>query len=160
MRRTVSRVIKSLATILIGCAGFSPSLQAQNDPVLTATVPFPFVVGTLQFAPGTYRLGLEPGLFELFIMNAKNSHMKLVAVHSGRQCAVELHGKLLFRTSGVRSFLSEIYFPGSDTCTELIHSRRAGKADSSESSLIASASFGQFKKANDTANHSCGAVKH
>lgn len=120
MKRIMSLLIPSLVVILIGSGAFTTSLLAQSDFAMTVNVPFPFTVGTQSIAPGTYRFSLESSPFQLAIVDVKNGHEKLFSVHPGKQCAVGLHGRLLFRKSGDRSYLYEIRFPRNDTFTDVI----------------------------------------
>ena len=119
MKRISSLIAKSLMSILIGCGTLAINLQAQSDLAMTASIPFPFTVGTHRMAPGTYEFSLVSSQFLVSLVNVKTGHRELFPVRPGQQLAVEQRGRLKFRNSEARSVLGEIHFPGTDRFSEV-----------------------------------------
>lgn len=125
MKRISSAVIKPLVAIFIGSGALAGNLQAQSDLSVTATVSFPFTIDNQTIAPGTYRFSPLPGRVEtsqflLSVVDVKTDHMKIFPMLPERQRSIEKYGRLVFHNAMGRSFLGEIYFPGTDTFVEVL----------------------------------------
>lgn len=133
MKRISSLIAKLLMSILIGSGTLAINLQAQSDLAMTASIPFPFTVGTHVMAPGTYEFSLVSSQFLVSVLNVKTGHQEMFSVRPVQQLAVEQRGGLRFRNSEARSVLSEIHFPGTDRFSEVgqRHSTGSVKAKSS-----------------------------
>jgi hypothetical protein len=134
MKLITSSVVRSLATVLIGCGTLAGNLQAQSDSSVTVSVPFPFTVGTQSIAPGTYQFRLLSSQFLLSVLNVKTGAREMFAVHPERQSAFEQQGRAVFHSSEGRSALSQIYFPGSDTFSEVSQRHEARRLEAKRSS--------------------------
>jgi hypothetical protein len=119
MKRISSLIAKSLMSILIGCGTLAINLQAQSDLAMTASIPFPFTMGTHNMAPGTYEFSLVSSQFLVSVLNVKTGHQEMFRVRPVKELAVEQRGGLRFRNSEDRSMLSEIHFPGTDRFSEV-----------------------------------------
>ena len=142
MKLIPSLVIQSLIAILVGSGTLAEKLQAQSDIAITASIPFPFTVGTQRIAPGAYRFSLINS-FDLSVMNVKTGDTEMFAVRPEKQRAFEQHGRLIFRRSAGSDVLNEVRFPGADTLSELIQQRRVGRMEAKKSSTTDSVSVAQ-----------------
>lgn len=118
MKRITSLVVKSLATFLIGSGSLAMNLQAQSEAI-TVSVPFPFTVGTQSIEPGIYQFSLLSSQFLLSVLNVKTGDMEIFSVHPEQLRAVEQQGRVVFSNSEGCSALSQIYFPGALTFSEI-----------------------------------------
>src|ERR1700741_2235330 len=132
MTRFTSHLPKSMFALLIACGTLATNLQAQNDSV-TATVPFPFTVGTQCNAPGTYRFSLMSSQYVLTVLNVNTGDKRIFDVHPEHQPTSEERGLLMFRNSEGPKTLNEIHFPGSDAFSALAEPRHAGRTETSSS---------------------------
>lgn len=129
MRRIASFAVQSLVTILIGSGTLACNLQAQVDLSMTASIPFPFTVGTQLIPPGTYRFSLASSPLFLAVLDVKTGHEQVFFVRPEKERAFESHGRLIFRDSGGCSALSRIYFSGTDTFFEVDPSQSIPRID-------------------------------
>ena len=128
--------ITSQIIILIGSGTLAINLHAQTDLVETASIPFPFTVGTQSIAPGTYQFNLESGPFLLSVVNVKTGDVEMFAVHPEQQRAVAPHGHLIFRKSEGRRFLNEVHYSGTTMFSEVIEQQHgAGRMEAKGSSI-------------------------
>ncbi len=134
MTRLSSLVIQSLVTVLIGGATLTNNLQAQIDDSITVRVPFRFTVGTETIAPGTYQFSLPYDHFLLSVINVKTGGREMFPVLPERQRGVEQRGHLLFHDSEETHVLNEIYFPGTDSFSEVVERRGPGRMEAKKSS--------------------------
>jgi hypothetical protein len=118
MKRIRLLVIKSLIAAVVVTGPVALTLQAQSNPEITATVPFPFIVGTRSITPGNYQFTLMGSPFLLSVLNVKTGHQELFPVHPGSQ-AFESNGCLTFQTSNSSSVLTDVHFPGTDALTQV-----------------------------------------
>jgi hypothetical protein len=142
MKLIPSLVIQSLIATLMGSGMLAEKMQAQSDIAITASISFPFTVGTQRIAPGTYRFRLISP-FDLSVMNVKTGDIEMFAVRPEKQRAFEQHGRLIFRSSAGSDVLNEVHFPGADTLSELIQRRGVGRMEAKKSSTTDSASVAQ-----------------
>jgi hypothetical protein len=143
MKRITSVVVKSLVTMLIGSGTLRGNLQAQSDLSMTASIPFPFTVGTHSIPAGTYRFSLPSSPFLLSVFNVKNGHEQLYPVRPEQQRAFEPHGRLIFRNSEGRRALSRIYLPGTGTFSEVTIGTMSGRVEAKRFSTGDSTSVAQ-----------------
>jgi hypothetical protein len=143
MKRISSLIAKSLVTILIGSGTLAINLQAQSDLAMTASIPFPFTVGTQSMAPGTYEFSLVSSQFLVSVRNVKTGHQEMFPVRPGQQLAVEQCGRLKFRNSNARSILSEVHFPGTDRFSEVDQGHGIGSIEAKNPSTDSSISVAQ-----------------
>lgn len=143
MKRILSLIAKLLVMILIVSGTLEINLQAQSNLAVTASIPFPFTVGTHDMAPGTYEFSLASSQFLVSVVNVKTGHQEMFPVRPVQQRAVEQSGGLRFRNSEARSALSEIHFPGTDRFSELGQRRGTGSIKASSSPAAETISVAQ-----------------
>lgn len=143
MKPMMSLVVKSLVTILIGGGTLAMNLQAQTDPGMTVSIPFPFTVGTQNIAPGTYRFSESSDPFLLSVCNVQTGHEELFLLFPEQRGTFEPRGRLVFRTSEGSSILNKVQFPGSDQFSEVIQRHRGGRIEAARSSTGNSMSVAQ-----------------
>jgi len=119
MKRIRSLVVKSLIAAVVVLGPAALTLQAQSNLEITATIPFPFVVGTRSITPGSYQFSLMGSPFLLSVLNVKTGHQELFPVHPGGQQAFESNGCLTFQKSDIYSVLTDLHFPGIEALTEV-----------------------------------------
>ena len=129
MNRITSLIVTSLVTLLIGSGALAGNLQEQTDLSITASIPFPFTVGTHPIPPGTYRFSLASSQFLLSVLNVKTGHEQVFSVRPEKQRTVESRGRLVFRNSEECSALSQIHFLGTDTFTAIDPPRSVAKIE-------------------------------
>ncbi len=144
MKRITSFVVKSLVTILIGSGPLAGNLQAQIDRSMTASIPFPFTVGTHTIPPGTYRFSLASSQFLLSVLDVKTGHEEIFPVRPVEQSASESHGRLIFRNSEGYSALSQIYFSGTGTFSEVNQRQSVARSEAKRFSTGNSISVAQL----------------
>jgi hypothetical protein len=120
MKRIPLLIVKSLIAAVVVTGPVAFTLQAQSNLEITATIPFPFIVGTRSITPGSYQFSLMGSPFLLSVLNVKTGHQDLFPVHPGSQQAFESHGCLTFQKSNSSSVLTDVHFPTTDTLTEVI----------------------------------------
>jgi hypothetical protein len=118
MKRIRLLVVKSLIAAAVVTGPFVLTLQAQSNPEITATIPFPFIVGTRSITSGSYQFTLMGSPFLLSVFNVKTGHQEFFPVHPGSQ-VFESNGCLTFQKSNSSSVLTDIYFPGTGTLTQV-----------------------------------------
>ena len=143
MKHTPSSVVRSLVILLIGCGTLAASLQAQFDSSVTVRVPFPFTVGTQTIPAGTYQFSLLSSQFLLSVLNVKTGEQEMFSVHPERQRAIAPQGRIVFHNSEGSSVLSQIYFPGSYTFSEINQRHDARRLEAKKSSTDTSISVAQ-----------------
>lgn len=112
-------IVKSLLAAVVVTGPVALTLQAQSSLQITATIPFPFIVGTQSITPGSYQFSLLDSQFLLSVRNVKTGHQELFPVYPGSQQAFESPGCLTFQKSNSSSILTDIYFPNNDTLTQV-----------------------------------------
>jgi hypothetical protein len=118
MKRIRLLVVKSLIAAVLVAGSFALTLQAQSNPGITATIPFPFIVGTRSITPGSYQFTLMGSPFLLSLLNVKTGHQELFPVHPGGQ-AFDSNGCLTFQKSNSSSVLTDVHFPGTDALIQV-----------------------------------------
>ena len=119
MKRIRLLVVKSLIAAVVVTGPVALTLQAQSNLEITATILFPFIVGTRSITPGRYQFSLMGSPFLLSILNVKTGHQELFPVYPGSQQAFESNGRLTFREFNSSSVLTDVHFPGTDALTQV-----------------------------------------
>lgn len=141
MKHIPSLIVKLLVTILVISGPFAISVQAQTDPGIIVSIPFPFTVGTQRVAPGTYDFSLV-SQFLLSVRNAITGEKEMFPVRPEQRRAIEQKGSLTFHNSAGCSVLSEVHFPGASMFTEVIYRQDVGCIEAKRHSTIASLPVG------------------
>jgi len=134
MKRIPSLIVKWLALTLAGSGMLAISLQAQSDSAVTASIPFPFTVGTQSIAPGTYEFSLVSSQFLLSVRNVRNGHQEFFIVHPEQENALHPRGRVVFQKSEDARRLDEIHFPGADSFAQLTLSQHPTAIEAATSS--------------------------
>jgi hypothetical protein len=108
------------ATVL-GVVSLAPASQAQHQaPGGTVNVPFAFETGYHHFEPGTYTISMETPHIVL-IKGASGSGFVLTQLDGDRHPATK--SKVVFRKSGDRYFLGEIWIAEKSDHQDVIESK-------------------------------------
>lgn len=137
MKWTRLLIVKSLIAAVVVIGPVARTLQAQSNLAITATIPFPFLVGTRSITSGSYQFSLIGDSFLLSVLNLKTGHQEFFPVHPGGQQAFEPDGCLTFQKFESSSVLTDVHFYGTDTVTEVngphrVHGPRATLCSKSE----------------------------
>ena len=127
MKRIISFAVKSLLAILIGGMLLATRLHAQNDLVMTVSIPFPFTVGALTMAPGSYQFSLVSSQFLLSIRNVKTGEEELFEARPEQGAVLKSRTGLVFRTYKRARVLNEVHFSETDTFTQVVQLRHVGR---------------------------------
>ena len=119
MKRIRLLVVKSLIAAVIVIGPVALTLQAQSSLAITATIPFPFVVGTRSITAGSYQFILLGSPSLLSVLNVKTGHRELFPVHPGSRQAFESNGCLTFQKLNSSSVLISLHFPSTDALTQV-----------------------------------------
>ncbi|HEY4357033.1 MAG TPA: hypothetical protein VGN16_14890 [Acidobacteriaceae bacterium] len=119
MKRIRSLVVKLFVAAAIVAGPLALTLQAQNNLEITATIPFPFIMGTWSIAPGSYQFTLTGNPLLLSVRNVKTGHHELFPVHPGSEPVRESKGYLTFQKSDTSNVLTVLHFPGNDGVTQV-----------------------------------------
>lgn len=141
MKRISLLIVRSLMAILIGSGTLVSNLHAQIEDGITASIPFPFTIGTQNLVSGIYRFNLLSSPFLLSVINKKTGVEELFVVHPEQEQKFTSCGRLIFQRCGRRNILSEVHIPGTNTFSELVRREgrdmRAMTCSASESTSIA-----------------------
>lgn len=129
MKPITSVALKLLVILLIVSGAFAIPLRAQDDAAVTVSIPFPFIVGEQNIAPGTYQFDLVSQIL-LSVTDVKTGHEQVFLVRPDRQRAFEPHGRLVFGIFDGHRRLNEIHFPGTNAFSDVIqhHNTSAARA--------------------------------
>jgi hypothetical protein len=108
-------------TAILGVISLAPASHAQDHKVGgTINVPFAFETGGRQFAPGLYTIRMETTDLVL-IKGASSSAFVMAQTDGGWQPAKK--SKVVFRRSGDRYFLTEIWIAEKNGHQKIIQSK-------------------------------------
>jgi hypothetical protein len=119
MKRIRLLVVKSLITAVVVTGPVALTLKAQSNVEITATIPFPFIVGTRSMTPGSYQFSMMGSPFLLSVLNVKTGHQELFPVHPGSQQDFESNGCVTFQKSNSSSVLTDVHFPSTDALIQV-----------------------------------------
>jgi hypothetical protein len=127
---TPRKLRAAVFTAVLAVVSLAPALQAQNHAVgARVNVPFAFETGRQHFAPGMYTISMEtPDM--LVIKGASGSGFVLMHVSGDRRQAVK--SKVVFRRSGDRYFLGELWLADRSGYMEVIKSKAERKLQVAE----------------------------
>lgn len=129
MKRMDSIIVKSLFAILIAGGPLASSALAQDDPAITANVPFAFSVGNQEIAAGTYQLRLTPNRFQLSVRSVPTGKEQVFAVHPEAEQKFTPQGRLMFQVCDGHIYLAEIHIPGANQFSETVNGAAQRVAD-------------------------------
>jgi hypothetical protein len=123
MKRMASVIVKSLFAILISGGPLALAAHAQDDPAITANVPFAFSVGNQQIAAGTYQLELTSDRFQLSVSNVLTGHKQIFAMHPEVERKSISQGEVMFQVCDGHIYLAEVHIPGTNRFSETVNGR-------------------------------------
>ena len=114
------------ALLLGGLVSLTAIQASAQDRIVTADIPFEFTVCKEQLPAGKYRI--EPfsrSNPSIMVFRSQDNHAAEIA------CTIDVQGtkmtgqgKLIFNRYGTQYFLSEMWFPGEPTGSEVLKSER------------------------------------
>ncbi len=114
-------------TAVLAVASLAPALQAQDHIAgARVNVPFAFDTGRQHFAPGMYTISMETP-DTLIIKGASGS--AFVMMHPGGDRRPALKSKVVFRRSGDRYFLAELWIADRSGHLDVMKSKAERKLD-------------------------------
>jgi hypothetical protein len=139
--------IHTLTTIVLLLTALSFYLQAQERPLLTATVPFAFGVANVNLPAGTYTVSILPPYNMIQVQSADRRKVATITAIRSQKSANSTQAKLVFHRFGNEYFLAQVWEHGSNIHRDLQNGTRARALASSgermESlTVFASASYG------------------
>ncbi|HVT98581.1 MAG TPA: hypothetical protein VHE33_13850 [Acidobacteriaceae bacterium] len=142
MKRLSLFAVQFLAAALVGSV-CGPSLRAQSDIAITASVSHAFTIGTQTLGAGTYRFSQGSDAFLLSVINVKTGEQKLFTVLPEQHGDFAQQGYLRFRTVGESSVLSEIHFSGTDVFSAVVQKQKPERRLAKKSSAKDTVSVAQ-----------------
>lgn len=114
------------ALMLGGLLSLTAMQAGAQDRVVTADIPFDFTVCKEQLPPGKYRIEpfskANPNL--MVFRSQDNRSVELACTRGVQGTKLSGKGKLIFNRYGNQYFLSEIWFAGEPTGSEVLKSDR------------------------------------
>jgi len=138
--------IRTLSTIVLLLTALSFYLQAEERPLLTATVPFAFVVANVNLPPGSYTVSiLPPNMIK--VRSADGRKVATITAIPSQKLADTERAKLVFHRFGNEYFLAQVWEQGSNIHRDLKSGNRARQLASSGERmesvpLLANANYG------------------
>jgi hypothetical protein len=118
---SISKFRATVFTALLAVVSMAPSLQAQDHKVGgTIHVPFAFETGDKHFAPGWYTISMETTNVVLIKGASKSA---FVMAQSGGGSLPAKKSKVVFRRSGDRYLLTEIWIAEESGHKDMINSK-------------------------------------
>jgi hypothetical protein len=104
--------MRILITTVLLLAAASVYVQADDRPLLTATIPFAFTVQNIDLPAGTYTISVLPPYNMIRVQSATGNSVALTNTLASRS-AESKPAKLIFRRIGGRYFLAQVWEQGS-----------------------------------------------
>jgi|ERR1700722_15232288 len=102
-----------IATALL-FAAFTVYVQAQERPLLTATIPFTFTVENSNLPAGTYTISTLPPYNMMKVQSADGRKVAMIPAIPSRTLAASEQTKLIFDHIGNQYFLAQVWEQGSE----------------------------------------------
>jgi hypothetical protein len=132
--------ISILITTVLLMAAVSVYVQAQERPLLTATVPFAFTVENSNLPAGTYTVSILPPYNMIEVQSADGRKAAMISAIPSRESGQSEQAKLVFHRFGNEYFLAQVWEHGSNVHRDLRMGNRArelaGSRDSIQSATI------------------------
>ena len=134
-----------IATVLLSAV--SVYVQAQERPLLTATVPFAFTVENSNLPAGAYNVSILPPYNMIKVQSADGRKATMISAIPSRNSGESKQAKLVFHRFGNEYFLAQVWEQGSNVHRDLRRGNRARELASSgdriqSATIFASASNG------------------
>ena len=117
--------ICSLLTIAVLLAATSVSVQAQERPLTTVTVPFAFTVENSNLPAGSYTVSVLPPYNMLKVQSADGRKVVMIRAIPSTSPTDAKQAKFVFNRIGNEYFLSQVWELGSKTHRDLFLGNRA-----------------------------------
>ena len=139
--------VRILITTVLLLAAVSVYVQAQERPLLTATVPFAFTVENSNLPAGSYTVSILPPYNMIKVQSADGRKAKMISAIPSREPGESKQTKLVFHRFGNEFFLAQVWEQGSNVHRDLRRGNRARELDRSgdriqSATIFASASNG------------------
>jgi hypothetical protein len=119
------KFIRTLSTIVLLLAAFSFYLQAEERPLLTATVPFAFDVANVNLPAGNYTVSILPPYNMIKVQSADGRKVATISAIPSQKSANTERAKLVFHRFGNEYFLAQVWEQGSNIHRDLQSGTRA-----------------------------------
>jgi len=107
-------------------AGVSVAVQAQDRPILTATVPFAFTLENTDLPAGTYSVSiLYPYSMLIKVQSADGRNAVMITAIPSLKSEESRQAKLVFHRIGNEYFLAQVWEQGSKVHRDLLSGNRA-----------------------------------
>jgi len=100
--------IHTLTTIVLPLTALSFYLQAQERPLLTATVPFAFGVANVSLPAGSYTVSILPPYNMIQVQSADGLKVATITAIPSQRSANSTQAKLVFHRFGNEYFLTQV----------------------------------------------------
>jgi hypothetical protein len=120
------KFVHTMITTVLLLAAASVTLQAQERPILRATVPFAFIVENTTLPAGTYIVSiLSPHNMMIKVQSADGRKAVLIAAIPARKLDPSNQTKLVFHRFGNEYFLAQVWEQWSEVHRDLRSGNRA-----------------------------------
>jgi hypothetical protein len=123
--------VRVLITTVLLLAAVSVHVQAQERPLLTATVPFPFTVENSNLPAGAYSVSILPPYNMIKVQSADGQKATMISALPSRKSGESKQAKLVFHRLGKEYFLTQVWEQGSNVHRDLRGGNRARELASS-----------------------------
>jgi hypothetical protein len=134
-----------IITVLL-LAAVSVYVQAQERPLLTATVPFAFTVENSNLPAGAYTVSILLPYNMIKVQSADGRKAMMISAIPSRELGESKQAKLVFHRLGNEYFLAQVWEQGSNVHRDLRRGHRARELASGDriqsATIFASASNG------------------
>jgi len=117
--------IHTLTTIVLLLTALSFYLQAQERPLLTATVPFAFGVANVNLPAGNYTVSILPPYNMIQVQSADGRKVATITAIPSQKSANSTQAKLVFHRFGNEYFLAQVWTAGQNVARNPLSSKRA-----------------------------------
>ena len=117
--------VRILITTVLLLAAVSVYVQAQERPLLTATVPFAFTVENSNLPAGAYTVSILPPYNMIKVQSADGRKATMISAIPSRELGESKQAKLVFHRFGNEYFLAQIWEQGSNVHRDLRRGNRA-----------------------------------
>lgn len=120
------KYVRTMITTVLLLAAASVVVQAQERPILRATVPFAFTVENTALPAGTYTVYvLAPYTMTIKVQSADGRKAVMIAAIPTQESKVSKEVKLVFHRFGNEYFLAQVWQQGSNVHRDLRSGNRA-----------------------------------
>jgi len=125
------KYLRTIITTVLLLAGVSVAVQAQERPILTATVPFAFTLENTDLPAGTYTVSILSPYNMIKVQSADGRKVAWIAVIPSLKSEGSKQAKLVFHRSGNEYFLAQVWTAGQNESRNPLSGKRAMELASS-----------------------------